>query len=54
MAMWSSIFLNVMLSSLMKIKQHSGGTYHPACCVQHAGFLLDLLFDPEDEGYLFL
>jgi hypothetical protein len=38
----------------MKIKQHSGGTYHPASCPQHADFLHDLLFDPEDEGYLFL
>jgi hypothetical protein len=51
LAMWSSIFWDVMASSLMKIKQHSGGTYYLACSLQHAGFLLDILFHPEDELY---
>jgi hypothetical protein len=25
-----------------------------ACCLLHAGLLLDLLFNPEDEGNVFL
>jgi hypothetical protein len=35
MTMWSSIFWDVMLYSLMKVKQHSGGTYHSTYCLQH-------------------
>ncbi|PNF17204.1 hypothetical protein B7P43_G06595 [Cryptotermes secundus] len=54
MAMGSSIFWDVIPSSLMKIKPYFGGTYHPACWPQHAGFMLDLLFDPEDGIYFFL
>jgi hypothetical protein len=27
---------------------------HSACCLLHAGFLLDLLFNPEDESEIFL
>jgi hypothetical protein len=32
----------------------SGLKNKPACCLLHAGFLLDLLFCPEDGGYIFL
>lgn len=54
MVMRSSVFWNIMLHSLSKVNQYFGGTcyIHLQLCLLpvHDGFLIQLLFDHEDEG----
>jgi hypothetical protein len=48
--MKSTIFWDIMPCSVLKINQRFGGTYRLHI---HAGFLLDLFFDPEDGCDMF-
>jgi hypothetical protein len=52
--MKSVIFRDIMPGSPLKINRRFGGTYRLllATCF-HAGFLLGLYFDPEDESDMF-
>jgi hypothetical protein len=55
----STIFWDITSCSLLKVNRRFGGTYRLhlhlvlATCF-HAGFLLSLVFDPEDGGDIFL
>jgi hypothetical protein len=51
----SPIFWDIGPSNLLKIDRPFGGTYPLlSCYLLHAGFLLGLLFEPEDVGDMFL
>jgi hypothetical protein len=48
----SSIFWDKAPCSLVKVNKCF--ERENACCLLHSDFLIDLLFDPEDGGYMFL
>jgi hypothetical protein len=52
--MKNSAFWDITLCSLLKINRRYGGMCHFGCCLLHAGFLVGLIFDPEDGGDIFL
>jgi hypothetical protein len=52
--MKGSLFLDTAQCCPMKVNRRCGGTSTSACCLLHSGFLLDLLFNPEDRGNIFL
>jgi hypothetical protein len=54
MVMKSTIFWDIRPCSPLKVKRRFGGTCGSACRLLHAGFLLGLLFDPEDGEDIFL
>jgi hypothetical protein len=55
--MESSLLWDTTSCSLLKDNRRFGGTCRfslPTCYLPHADFLLGLIFDPEDEGNIFL
>jgi hypothetical protein len=53
----SSILCDITLCSPLKSEEHVASIFRAepaACYLLHAGFFLGLLFDPEDEGDMFL
>jgi hypothetical protein len=53
MAVKSVVFWDVMLYSSEKSRRFEGIYLYCACNLLLAGFLLGLLFNPEDGGYVF-